>query len=67
MKEWLDFIRALQRPILVFLFTTTFLIVMLSAGLKYFDSETAKFLWVIFGNTMSLIIGVVIGRRTAVP
>ena len=65
-KEWLDFIRGLQRPALVFVFVVTFVYVLLSSGLKYFDSEIAKLLWMTFSNTMSLIIGVIIGRRTAV-
>ena len=66
MDKWLAFIRALQRPLLVIAFVTVFLVVLLTVGLKYFDSETAKLLWMTFSNTMSLIIGVVIGRRTAV-
>ena len=66
MDKWLAFIRALQRPLLVIAFVTVFLVVLLTVGLKYFDSETAKVLWMTFSNTMSLIIGVVIGRRTAV-
>ena len=63
MKNLIEFIRAIIRPILVIAFATIFLWAVVIVVLKFLNNEMANLLFRAFIDAVILIIGIWIGGR----